>query len=229
MKYILPILFLLAPVFTETVFGQSIQPVIGKIMHNDAERTCLMVKLDPTVDQVEDEWEDYLKDNHDTKLSGAGFLGTGDLLVAEQVVISAISDKRMDFYTEIKQVDGKTDLRVFAAFGTDVYVEPEKYPEEYAAMENILHQFLKTYLPGYYEDEVSSVAKTVQSLKKDTERLDKKFDKKEKKIQKLQEEMDENRAEREEKQEKLDQQEALLKQRRNALEKILKQLGQLNQ
>lgn len=228
MKYILPILLFVAPFIMPPAFGQSVKPVIGKIAHNDADRTCLMVDLDPSVDQVQSEWEDFLKDNHDVKLGGTGFLGTGDLLVAEQVVISAISDKRMDFYTEIKKIDGKTVMKVFAALGTDVYIEPEKYPAEYAAMEKILHEFLKSYLPEYYEDEVKTIAKNVNSLKKDTERLDKKFERKEKKLNELKEEMDANRAERAEKQEQLDTQEQLLKQRRNALEQILKQLGRLS-
>lgn len=225
MKYLLTTILLSTTFLTQISFGQSVDPVIGTFEHNDNPRTCLTVQLDPLADEVEDEWEDFMKDKHKTKLKGAGFLGTGNLLVAEQVVIPAISPKRMDFYTNIERVDGMTEMRVFASFGTDVYVEPNKYPQEFNAMKDIFKTFLKEYLPNYYQGQVVAIQKTLKGLKKEGDKLDKKLEKDEEKIAKLEKEIEENRAAQEENAKKQKETSVLLAKRKKAMEAILQQLS----
>src|SRR5690606_23968036 len=94
-----------------------------------------------------------------------------DLLYAEDVVIEKLSSKRMNFYTQIIENEIGSEMKVFASFGYDIYIDKNETPEEYKIMNRMLNEFLNSYLPNYYKDQVKDTEKKVKDLTKEVKGL----------------------------------------------------------
>ncbi|RYM34578.1 hypothetical protein ERX46_04170 [Brumimicrobium glaciale] len=206
--------------FNNTVKAQNVVPQDGKIEHNDSERPCIFVNLDPEPKPLKKAWKDFLKDNYDFKIKGIGFLSNKDLLYKEDVIIPKISSKRMNFYTEIVEDEVGSEMKVFASFGYDIYIDKNETPEEYRIMTRMLNEFLKSYLPDYYNDQVKDTEKKVKTLSKDVKGLNKDISKNNKKIENLTEEIEELTKESEEQSSALEIANTKLKERKEKLERI---------
>lgn len=215
---------LLSAVFL-TSYTQSIEPVDGMIKHNDSDRPCLVVKLDPSEKELENAWADYLKSKYNVKLGSTGFLGTGNLFEAKAVIVSTISPKTMDFYSNIKELGDETELKVFGAFGYDMYVSPTETPDAYAAMKRMIKEFLADYLPNYYQNLIEGDQKKLNKLEKTEAKLSKSLEKNQKKIDKLTKTIEAETAEKEETLTKKSEVSERLKTEKARLENVLKQLN----
>lgn len=212
--------------------AQNVSPVNGTIEHNDNERPCLYVNLDPEPKPLKKAWKSFLKDNYDFKIKGIGFLTNKDLLYKEDVVITKLSSKRMDFYTQIIENEVGSEMKVFGSFGYDIYIDENETPEEYKAMKKMLNDFLKSFLPNYYKDQikdtekkVKKLSKTVAGLNKDIEKNNKEVEDLKEEIVDLNEEVKELTKEATEKEELLKTSETKLKERKNKLERIKRKLN----
>ena len=136
-----------------TLFAQSLELMDGTIMHNEKVRDCITVNVDPDPETLEDAWEDYLDENYDFKLKAKGLFNSQDLYYAEEVTIGKISPKAMNFYTHIVENGEGSKMKVFASFGYDIYVN-QATGAEYKAMKAIVEDFLKGYLPTYYNEQI---------------------------------------------------------------------------
>jgi flagellar capping protein FliD len=203
--------------------AQSIQPAAGTIVHNNAARPCLIVNVDPGPDLLKEAWRDFLKDNYDFKLKGIGFLSNKDLLSAEQVVVGQISSKEMDFYTYVIEDENGSEMKVFAAFGYDMYVDSISMPAEYEELKTILERFLRTYLPGYHQELVEETEKRISELSGEKEKLKRNITEGEKEIKRLKKEMESLSEEVEVNKEKLEKAERKLATRKVKLDRVLKQ------
>lgn len=134
------------------LYAQSTLPYAGTIIHNNAVRPCLVVSVDPEPDLLKKAWRGFLKDNYDFKLKGIGFLRNKDLLSAEQVVVEQVSSKEMDFYTHVIEDENGSEMKVFVAFGYDMYVDSISMHAEYWELNTILKRFLRNYLPKYHQE-----------------------------------------------------------------------------
>ena len=86
MKIIKGALLLVIFLFAIQINAQSqIQSFESTIEHNDAQRPCIQVNLDPEPKTLKKAWKNYLKDNYGVKLKGIGFFSNKDLLSAEEV------------------------------------------------------------------------------------------------------------------------------------------------
>lgn len=200
------------------VFGQGIVPQDGNVMHNKSSKPCLYVKVHPSPDELKDAWVEYLDKKHDVKLKGTGFLTNKDVLYAEKITLTEVSDKTMDLYTEIIEVEGETSMKLFAAFGYDIYVNSTDYPTEYAALKKIMTTFLNEYIPNYHSEKVELHQKRVKNFSKEQSSLKKTVDKNEKtiekmnrKIEKMTEEIEKSKVELKEVEEKLTEEKEKLK------------------
>lgn len=193
------------------------------IKHNDAERPCLVVELDPEPKPLKKAWKSFLKDNYDFKIKGIGFLTNKDLLYAEDLVVEQISAKRIDFYTRIVENEVGSQMQVFIAFGYDIYVDKNEMPEEYKVMKKMLNDFLKSYLPDYYKSEVKDTKKKVKKLAKQVEKLSDDISDNKEKVKDLNKEMEELTEEITEKEAALRTAEIKLNQRKQKLQRILGQ------
>ncbi len=157
--------------------GQSIEPLKSTVVHNGAERPCLMVNLAPDPKTLKNAWMDFLRKKHDFKLKGMGWFSNQELLYANEVIIDSISSKNMDFYTQVIEVDDFSEMKVFASLGYDIYLNEEQYPLEFKAMNSMLTNFLTQYLPKYYsrkikesEQKINNLNREINRLKSDTEK-----------------------------------------------------------
>lgn len=203
--------------------AQSIQPSAGTIVHNDAPRPCLVVNVDPEPKTLKNAWKDFLQGNYDFKLKGIGFLSNKDLLTAEQVVVEQISLKEMNFYTHVVEDDNGSEMKVFAAFGYDLYVDSMDTPAEYNKMKAILERFLDDYLPKYHQELVEETTKTVKTLREEQEDLKKDIKEDEEEIEALTEELETLSNNLQENKEKLKTAEQKLENRKAKLDRVVKQ------
>jgi len=207
------------------LLAQSIHPRHDSILHNDAQRPCLVVNLDPEPKTLKAAWRDYIKDQFGFKMKGIGLFSNKDLLSAEEVKVESISEKSLDFYAHIVEDKNGSEMKVFAAKGYDIYVDPKNNPKESMEMQKILDSFLAGYLPKYYEEKVSDTQKRVDDLEDETADIRKgiandseKIEELNKEIEKLREAMKANNATLETAQEKLTA-------RKLKLERIKAQIG----
>ena len=78
-------------------WSQMQLPQKSTVQHNDASRPCIRAIVHPEPKPLKKAWKDYLKETHDFKIRGIGFLSNKDLLSAEKVVVERISKKRNGF------------------------------------------------------------------------------------------------------------------------------------
>ncbi|MCO6478441.1 MAG: hypothetical protein J5I94_17555 [Phaeodactylibacter sp.] len=175
--------------------AQIVEVANSTIKYDKAERPCIMVELEAGPKTLKGAWKDYLKDKHDVKLKGFGFLANKDLLDAEEVQFEALSDKAMNFYTHFDEKKDKTQMCVFASLGYDIYLSPGEYPKEYRAMRKIVDDFISDFVPRYYEQQVeeseeqlSGLEAEIKSLKDDISNNEKQIEKNRKEIEKLRKE-----------------------------------------
>lgn len=222
LKYSIQISFLATVMImlSGSVLAQEVDPRKGTIDHNDGERPCLVVNIDPEPKPLKKAWKSFLKDNYDLKIKGIGFLTNKDLLYKEDIVVEEISSKRMNFYTEIVEDEVGSEMKVFASFGYDIYIDENETPEEFKVMEKMFNDFLKQYLPKYYEGEVKATKKKVKELTKNVSSLKKDISKNKSDIEKHKEEIEKLTEEVAEKESELETANVKLKERREKLQRI---------
>lgn len=172
--------------------GQTFTPINATIEYDKALRPCLEVNLDPDTKTLKAAWADYLKENHDFKIGGIGILSNKDLLSIEKVVINKISTKALNFYTQIVEGEGVgSQMKVFAAFGYDMYIDAKEYPKEYAALKEIFEGFINTYIPAYYTEIIEGTQSDIKDFTKKDENLNKGIQKAKESIVDMQEKIKE--------------------------------------
>lgn len=209
------------------LLAQNLIPQAATIEHNDEKRPCLQVTVDPPPKILKEAWRDYLKDEHDFKLKGIGFLANKDLLSAEKVVVKAISPKEMNFYTHIVEGKNSTVMKVFAAFGYDIYIDKKQQPKEYAALRSILEDFLKTYLPKYYEESIEETEDRLEELTDERDEIEDTIKDDEKAIKKLEKEIKDLQKNLKSNESKLEAVEEELKATEGRLKRVRKQLDKM--
>ncbi len=170
--------------------AQTIEPQNGTITHDDKLRSCILVSLDPKPDELKEAWRDYLNDTYDFKLKGIGFLQNKDLMSAEEVTIKKISSDKMKFYTNIVENELGSEMKVFASFSEDKYINQENMRKEYKALKNIVENFLKGYLPSYYSRMLEDTTKNFEDLKEDVADLNEEIVDDTERIEKLKKEIE---------------------------------------
>jgi len=210
--------------FNEKTYAQDSTPKDGTIEHNGNTRPSIYVHLDPEPKPLKKAWKSFLKDNYDFKIKGIGFLSNKDLLYGEDVVIEKLSSKRMNFYTKIVEDEVGSVMTVFGSFGYDIYIDKNETPEEYRIMNKMLDDFLNSYLPKYYNDQVKDTEKKVKKLSKEVKGLNKDISKNNKKTEKLSKEIEELTEEASEKETELESASTKLQERKSKLERIKQKL-----
>lgn len=203
-------LIIISIIISSISYSQSISPIDGTVYHNKKSRPCLEVNVDPEAKTLKKAWNNYLKENYSVKLKGIGFLSNKDLLSSKQVIIPVISPNAMDFYTEIIENANGSQMRVFASFGYDIYVDAASMPKEYVQIRKIMDDFLQSYIPNYYQELIKDKEKVVKSLNKDQSKLQKSIKKDTRSVEKMTKELEslnsditKNKAELEETESKL--------------------------
>ena len=231
-------LFIYVVVFSIIPFlgmTQSFEIQQGAYEHKGKERPSIEIKLEPEPKAIKKAWKDYIKDNHDVKLKGFGFLTNKDLLEAEEVDFPAISDKTMNFYTHFSEAGGQTKMEIFASLGHDIYIDSRDYPNAYRSMRQIANRFIQQYLPDYYLNRVQNTEEELEDLQSEIEDLEDDIADNKDDIEENLQEIEDLRAENEnlskeldEKEDRLEQLMSMLEARRDKLQKVKKKVDEIN-
>lgn len=183
--------FLLAIPFS--IFSQQALTISqSTVKYEGSEYPCVEVVLSQLeTKEVKKAWEDFLKKEYDVNLKGLGFLVNKDVLSAEQVRFPKLSEKEMDFYTEVVEKKGDTRMSVFASLGYDIHIGPEgDYAEGFREMRSIVEDFLAQYLPEYYQDRIKKQDKEVADLLKEHTDLEETITANRSRVEELEEEIE---------------------------------------
>ena len=185
--------------------AQSLDITNGKTEYDGADRPAIHVKMEPATKDVKDAWKDYIKDRFDVKLKGFGFLSNKDVLTGEKVTIREISPKEMDFHAKIVEGEYGTDMMVFASLGYDIYLTPHDsdYAPSYNALETVVYDFLRKYLPNHYSGQIEKAQSVVSDLTDNQSDLEKDITSNEEEIEKMKQKIEELKKENEKKTEQL--------------------------
>lgn len=164
MEKLFTLLTVLLLVFSTSVDGQINELKTASANFEGVNRPSLQVTIEPDRKDAEKALKKYLKKTHGVKVSG------GKTMKAEEVVFGAVSGKKMDLYTTVEEVDGGSQMSFMARFGYDIFLTPETYPEEFAAMRSAMDDFLGEFLTDYYQsqikDEEKALAKDLKAREK---------------------------------------------------------------
>lgn len=188
MKNILIIIFIVFfPVYH--VFSQTVDLSSTSIQHNDKQRDAILAEIEPTKKTVKNAWKNYLKDNYDIKLKGFGLFSNKDVLYAEDIKLNMLSDKRINLYTKFEETENSTKMIVFASFGYDIYFSSIGYSSEFSKMRKLTSNFLKNYLPKYYQNEINNTKEVKEELEEKIAENKEDISDREEEINKLKEEI----------------------------------------
>ncbi|TGE19834.1 hypothetical protein E5J99_01660 [Hymenobacter elongatus] len=140
------------------------------------ERAAVKVQVEGTAAWARDFWQSWLKDTYNIRLKGDGVFGVGkkDVLVAKQTPASSVSGKLIDFYSLITSPsDTTSELSVFAAFGPDTFLNPDKTPTEFAALRSMSQSFAGAARLKAYKEKIAEAEKQLKEAEKEKERLEK--------------------------------------------------------
>ena len=137
------------------------------INFENKQRPALYVKYDASPKTVKKAWDDFFKKNYDVKVKGISLLANKEIITATDVIIMAISDKRMNIYASVTDAPGeRSELKYFTSFGYDFFIGPDNYATEFAGMKKILNDFSMQFLNDFYGSEASRVTNEIKGLEK---------------------------------------------------------------
>ncbi|SHI67880.1 hypothetical protein SAMN02745146_1366 [Hymenobacter daecheongensis DSM 21074] len=140
------------------------------------ERDAVKVQVEGTAAWTRDFWQSWLKDTYNIRVKGGGVLGLGksDLLVAKQTPASSVSGKLIDLYSTVTSPsDSTSELSVWAAFGPDTFLSPDKNATEFAALRTITQSFASAARLKAYREQIAEAEKQLKEAEKEKEKLEK--------------------------------------------------------
>lgn len=182
---------MLLAVLSLQVSAQEVVFTTESVVYDGKERMSVSTIIAPEPDVVKEAFEDWMKDEYDVKMKGSGLFTDKDVLTAEEAKVSVISPKFIDFYARSVPSGDQTQFSVFASFGYNVHIEPETYPQEFAAMQDLHYAFVSEFLPQWYQEQIGDTEEVVADLSDDIESFKDDMDKNLKDQAELREEMEE--------------------------------------
>ncbi|MBC6611981.1 hypothetical protein H8B15_13695 [Hymenobacter sp. BT507] len=146
----------------------------GSVSVDRQEHDAVQVQTDGSAQWLRDFWQSWLKDTYNIRLKGNGMLGVGkkDVLEAQQVPVSSVSGKLLNFYsTIIAPTDSTAELTVYAAFDKTSYLSATGTPSEYAALRNIAQSFAAAARQKAYREQLVAAEEQLRTSEKEKERL----------------------------------------------------------
>ncbi|UOR05421.1 hypothetical protein MUN82_21150 [Hymenobacter aerilatus] len=148
----------------------------GSVSVDGQARDAVQVQTDGSAQWLRDFWQSWLKDTYNIRLKGNGMLGVGKkaVLEAQQVPVSSVSGKLLNFYsTIVAPTDSTAELAVYAAFDKTAYLSASDTPTEYAALRNIAQGFATAARQKAYREQLAAAEEQLRTTEKEKERLSK--------------------------------------------------------
>lgn len=150
------------------------------ILINGVTTTVANSQLKGDIKQIKKSWLKFVKVNLDQKMSEKD-----DVLSATEVVINQITDKRGDLLVYIYNKDNDVLLNVAYKLGYDVFLNSEKYPEEFKKLQSYLEYFTYNYYNDYLPSYIKNKKKSLKVLTKENRKAEKNVKKSNKCISKF--------------------------------------------
>ena len=158
--------FFIATLFcSANTFAQTLEIENGQVLYDKKSRPAILIKINPETKEVKKSWKKFIQKEHDVDVDGIGLFTNKDILKTEKAIVKSISDKQIDLFAKIVENEELTEISVFGSFGYDLYISPAEFPQEYAAMENIVFDFLNKLLPEYLKENVEELEDQLTDLK----------------------------------------------------------------
>lgn len=197
MRYISLVLFII--VCTAGLAQQEFVVEKGSYTHGKGLRNAIHVKLEPEAKEVSGEFKSFLKDKYDIRLKGSWKERR-----FEETKVKGLSDSLVNAYFIFKEVTGGTEVFVVMKYPEGKYLTTVDEAKAFTFIEEVMHEFLRGYLPGYYNDlieetnkEIGELEKTIQSTTKSIEKNEKAIEKNKEKIRDLEDDIKERERENE--------------------------------
>ena len=136
-------------------------------------RDAIHVVVEPSSKEVAKAWKSYVSDKLGQKLKGGN-----DEQRAEAVNIPQISDQMINLYSKFEDnTPSGTNMYVFVGKGNDVFFNPTDDSASFNKIENVVKDFLRSYLPNYYNEMIETSSKTIEGTQKTLSSLNKSVEK----------------------------------------------------
>jgi len=183
-------------IITAKLNSQTIKIETTQISYEDQLRPCMTNDLDPTPKEVKKAWSKFLDKNYDIDVSGIGWFSDEDILIAKDVTIGDISEKRINLYSRILEKGNGSEIKVFASFGYDFFIGEDNYPKEFKSLNELFYKFLFSYLSEYYSDMLEETSDKIDDNNKEKVSLLKSIEKNKDKIEDAKEDIAELNSEK---------------------------------
>lgn len=211
-------------IFVLLMTGLMLQAQTDRIQYTtleyeDQRVDALSIDIQPGRKDVQDAFDDWMKDRYDVKMKGGGLFGDKNMETSEAATIPTISSDNISILTKTEEFNGYTRMTLFASRGLNNFVDRENFTA-FSGLETLFDSFLSDYLPNYYEERVAEAEEALSDLQEDYDDVEKDIRKNEEDIEKLQSENVELRNELEELRRKLNDAQDTLRKRRSARQEI---------
>jgi hypothetical protein len=151
----------------QTIFETSSTTINGKL------QPAIHVVIEPEVKEVNKAWEAYVKDALGQKLKG-----NKDEQRAEAVNIPQLSDQMVNLYSQTKtNTPSGTNMYVALGKGNEVFFNPNQDSATFNKLSGVVKDFLRSYLPTYYNAQIAAAEKAVAGTQKTLTALSKTIEK----------------------------------------------------
>lgn len=212
-----------AALFISTAFAQVGRIEQTTIQHDKKSVDALTVTMKPERKDIQKAFDDWIDDRYNINMKGGGLFSGKNMRRAEAVNIPAISTGNITLYTNTEEQNGSTRMTIFASRGNDNFFEDGDY-DAFTGLEDIMDNFLSSYLPEYYEERVAEAMEELEGLRKDREKAVDDISSNEEKIVKLKKENEELRNEVSDLEAKIDEAEKMLDKRKEIRKEVKRQV-----
>lgn len=186
MKTLFVPIFLLISIFT---FGQSNVVNINEetITINEIKTNVASTLLKGDFEKIKKEWKSFIKEKINQKMSGKD-----DILIAKELVINSISEKRGDFIAYFVNKGEDISLNIAFKLGYDISLNSNQYPDEFSKLKNLLESFVYKYYNENLKDQIKDKSKEIKKMTNEKEKNESQIKKSNKLIEKSDEKIIDN-------------------------------------
>ena len=140
----------------------------GMATYDDKTLTSLRMTIDAPADEVEERWEEFWEDRYDIDIDKLDKDRNSMAYKAEQVRLALVSNKNLDLYSKVTDVDNRSDIAVAFAYTDSDVISRGAYPDSYRAAESILTEFRTTFYQQYFDERIADVRKDLEDVRDDS-------------------------------------------------------------
>lgn len=130
-----------------------------------------VIKLGEDLKFAQNTFKDYAKEKLDVKVKSSG----KQMLLAEEVSASTISDKRGDLKVYFSPEGDSLTAGIAFVHGYDIFVNSADDPEAMSRLKDFTKGFQRYYYNAYYEQEIEQNEKLLSSTNKELNKSEKKI------------------------------------------------------